>query len=398
MTTGSRRLTSVDAFRAITMLLMIFVNDLVLVNGVPSWLEHAGETEDRLGLADTVFPAFLFIVGLSIPFAIRRRAEKGFSRQQTFLHILLRSLSLLLMGFFQVNYEEYNNTGAVIPKYVWLLVTTIGLFLVWLDYPPGLDKRKKMGLRGGGILLLAAMALLYHGGTPEEPAWMGVHWYGILGLIGWSYGLCALVYLLVEDRWPVLATIVLFFLGFNIADTAGWLDRLQSIREHVWLVGSGSLPAMTMAGVLVAVLYRWGTEKGKGAQMLGILLVPALVLLAAGLVIRPLGGISKLRATPSWTMICIALSIASFVLLAFIMDIKGYQRWYEPLRPAGTSALTAYLLTYLHFAIFRLLGEGMRLPPAWRAGGIGIAKSIVFACLIVWITGRLEKRKIRLSI
>ena len=54
-----RRLASIDVFRAITMLLMIFVNDLVLDVKVPDWLEHAAEGEDRLGLADTVFPAFL---------------------------------------------------------------------------------------------------------------------------------------------------------------------------------------------------------------------------------------------------------------------------------------------------------------------------------------------------
>src|SRR5258707_15557759 len=106
----SRRLASIDTFRALTMFLMIFVNDLVLVKDVPAWLEHAGETEDRLGLADIVFPAFLFIVGLSIPFAIGGRIAKGFSRSSTLMHILQRSLALLVMGFHVVNYENYNGT------------------------------------------------------------------------------------------------------------------------------------------------------------------------------------------------------------------------------------------------------------------------------------------------
>ena len=65
----SRRLASIDAFRAITMFFMIFVNDLVFDFRVPDWLEHAREGEDRLGFADTIFPAFLFIVGCSIPLA-----------------------------------------------------------------------------------------------------------------------------------------------------------------------------------------------------------------------------------------------------------------------------------------------------------------------------------------
>src|ERR1700720_2825086 len=103
MTQAKRRLASVDSFRALTMFLMIFVNDLWSLSNVPEWLDHAGRTEDRMGLADTVFPAFLFIVGLSIPFAIRARASRGYSQKSTLFHILTRSLALLIMGVYHVN-------------------------------------------------------------------------------------------------------------------------------------------------------------------------------------------------------------------------------------------------------------------------------------------------------
>ena len=53
------RLDSIDVFRAITMLLMIFVNDLWTLEGIPAWLGHKEAGEEGLGLADTVFPAFL---------------------------------------------------------------------------------------------------------------------------------------------------------------------------------------------------------------------------------------------------------------------------------------------------------------------------------------------------
>src|SRR5579859_1837786 len=98
MTRITRRLASIDAFRAITMLLMIFVNDLILDFNVPEWLEHAKEGEDRLGLADTVFPAFLFIVGLSIPLAIKAGRHRGDTPMAAIGHILRRSLALLVMG------------------------------------------------------------------------------------------------------------------------------------------------------------------------------------------------------------------------------------------------------------------------------------------------------------
>src|SRR3954452_19953720 len=103
-----RRLLSIDVFRALTMLLMIFVNDFDGVEKVPEWIKHAHADEDALGFADVIFPAFLVIVGLSIPFAIKSRLSRGQSRGRVFATILLRSLALLVMGVYHVNLENYS--------------------------------------------------------------------------------------------------------------------------------------------------------------------------------------------------------------------------------------------------------------------------------------------------
>lgn len=71
------RIASIDILRAITMVLMIFVNDLWSLQDIPAWLGHVTREADGMGLADTVFPAFLFIVGMSIPFAVASRRKKG---------------------------------------------------------------------------------------------------------------------------------------------------------------------------------------------------------------------------------------------------------------------------------------------------------------------------------
>src|ERR1700760_4383945 len=109
-----KRLLSVDAFRALTMLLMIFINDLSGVRGMPSWMDHAKKMEDGMGFADTIFPAFLFIVGLSLPFALRNRIKRGDSNMSVFIYILTRSLALIVMGFFHVNMESYSD-NAILP-------------------------------------------------------------------------------------------------------------------------------------------------------------------------------------------------------------------------------------------------------------------------------------------
>ena len=77
---SSTRIYSIDVFRAITMLLMIFVNDFWTLTGIPSWLEHSAADQDFLGFSDIIFPSFLFIVGMSVPYAIQNRLAKGDSR------------------------------------------------------------------------------------------------------------------------------------------------------------------------------------------------------------------------------------------------------------------------------------------------------------------------------
>ena len=65
------RLASIDIFRGLTMTVMIFVNELSGVKGLPWWNYHMKANVDAMTYVDMVFPFFLFIVGLSMPLAIR---------------------------------------------------------------------------------------------------------------------------------------------------------------------------------------------------------------------------------------------------------------------------------------------------------------------------------------
>lgn len=393
----SRRLASIDAFRAITMFFMIFVNDLVFDFRVPDWLEHAREGEDRLGFADTIFPAFLFIVGCSIPLAIRHGHEKGFTRWDTVQHILRRSLALVIMGYFLVNYEEFTTGPAWISKFAWLLVVTLAFFFVWLVYPKEWPWWRKGIFRGIGIAVLALMALVYKGGTPQAPKGMEDYWWGILGLIGWAYLTCALLYLAIGDRLAGLGLVFLYFLAFSIAVCSG-MRWIRPALSYLSLGDSGGLSAFTMAGVMTTVYYRRMSEKGLAMKSIYILLAWVPVLVIAGLLLRPLKGISKLEVTPSWILICTGISVAFAAALAYVVDVRGKQDWYRWIRPAGTITLTCYLLPDIHFAIIQLLGPAWQLPEVLRTGVAGIIKSLVFAFLIVLLTGVLERRKIRLSV
>src|SRR5438477_13039093 len=91
------RIDSVDALRGLTILLMVFVNDLG--RAAPSWMHHIQPPNaDGMTLADIVFPAFLFLVGMSIPLAFERSQAAGKSKWAQLAHILTRTAGLLLMG------------------------------------------------------------------------------------------------------------------------------------------------------------------------------------------------------------------------------------------------------------------------------------------------------------
>src|SRR6195952_399303 len=198
-----KRILSIDAFRALTMLCMIFINDLSGVKGMPSWMDHAKRMEDSMGFADTIFPAFLFIVGLSIPLAVGRKMQKGESFNSIAFSILSRSFALIVMGFFHVNMENYNS-AAILPEAVWEILITVAFFLIWLDYSPTISNLKKYLLIGLGWFILLLMAFLYTGGSPNAPEGLDPSWWGILGIIGWAYLVCASIYFLAKGKFSIM--------------------------------------------------------------------------------------------------------------------------------------------------------------------------------------------------
>ena len=182
MKTG--RVQSIDVVRGLTVLLMLFVNDMAGVDDAPAWLKHIQPTTaDGLTLPDFVFPAFLFIVGLSIPFGIEARRGRGESWGSGWGHVLRRTASLLVIGVFMVNSPA--SDGGWLDPNIWWLLTYAGVILVWNDW--GGASRLVWGLRvAGGVVLLVA-AILFRG-TGTEPGFIELttQWWGILGLIGWA--------------------------------------------------------------------------------------------------------------------------------------------------------------------------------------------------------------------
>lgn len=393
------RIHSIDIFRGLTMLLMIFVNDFWTLEGVPKWLLHAKAGEDFLGFSDIIFPSFLFIVGLSIPFAIQARRDKGENRWQILQHILVRSLALLVMGVFIVNLENIYGEGIpLIGRSGWAIFMALAFLLIWNRYPRTPSRQRLFkGLQLTGVLILVGLFLLYAGGSADNPKTFQPHWWGILGLIGWTYLVSSSIYLFSGgERWAV-AGAWLFFCIFNLAAFAGWLGSLEVLHQlYLWPVGDGAFMAFTMGGVLTSVIYRHLKTGNAHLKFISVLLALAVLSFLFGYFTRPHWGVSKLAASPAWLGYCTAISLAVYAFLYWLVDVKGRKAWANFLKPAGTSTLTCYLIPYFWYPIVTLLG--MSLPVFLLNGFAGLVKSMFFALLIVGITAMINRFGIKLRI
>ena len=376
------------------MFFMIFVNDLWSLTGVPKWLEHTAAGEDGMGFSDVIFPLFLFIVGLSIPLAVNIRFKKKESGLKVLGHLLARTVALLVMGIYMVNYEVIYPEAMPIDNNYWQILMAAGIFLIWMDYKriPDMHKGLGLGLKIAGILLLAYLAWIYRGGTAENIVWMKPHWWGILGLIGWAYLLNSLLYLFVRERLIYLLPAFLLLLFMNVQEN-GFFEFLPGFK----LVISASNHVLVLAGVLCTVFYLKFRDKGKTLnQFLWPVTLVGLLFMAYGFLIRPVFPISKIFATPSWAAICIGISLLSYAILFVIIDKLGYYKWAGPVKPAGTSTLTCYLMPYFIYPMMVLFG--FQWPSFLSDGIMGIIRSLLFSLIIILFVGMLEKGKIRLRV
>lgn len=391
--TVSHRIASIDITRAVTMLLMIFVNDLWSVQNVPAWLEHTAAKDDGMGLADAVFPAFLFIVGMSIPYAIASRIKKGDSQLRLLRHVLERAVALLVMGLFLVNGEYLNGGLTGISRSAWNVICCTCFILIWNQYPKTWSKTVVNMLKGVGIVTLALMAYICRGG--ETGVTFSIYWWGILGLIGWAYLAAAVIYILGRGSLLINAVAWLVFIACSMAAHGGLTPKGSLLSMLLDPLADGAMPALVLAGVVVSQIFRKYTAAGKWQAVAGVLAAIAVVWLAAGFITRPVWGISKILATPSWVLICSATTTFLFIGIYWLCDLKNKANWFNIIRPAGSDTLLCYLVPYFVYAIMTATqATGLIQLSGWT----GILKSLLFAVVVIQLARLLIKAGIRLKL
>lgn len=410
---------------------MVFVNDVAGARAAPGWLRHVDASYDGMTLPDIVFPAFLFIAGVSIPLALGRALAQGTSRRTLLARVLSRTAALLAMGVVMVNGETYDPW----PRALWSTLAFGAMFLAFAVVPetPGRARSILRSCRLVGAIALAVLALAYRDDAGRmmilgplvqdgDAVWLRHSWWGILGLIGWAYLAGALVFLAVGRRreWLVGAAALLMALYVASASDLGgrlaarpWLDWAEPlvralgaaigwIHSHVSLGGTlGSQAGLTVAGVCLGSILTRGSDVQTPAARVRWALIFAAGLAIGGLLFDGLYGINKIRATPAWCLYCGAITTAIWVLLYWLVDQRGLRGWTRLVEPAGANPLFAYLLHPFACLIIGLIGGPIasgffyyRSLPA----PLAILGSLLMALLIVQATGWIARRGYRLRV
>lgn len=391
----AKRNNTIDILRAFVMFLMIFVNDFWTVRGVPHCLEHAGQNEDFLGLADYIFPAFLFVVGLSIPYAIERRYAKGHSELEMVFHVLGRSLALWVMGVFFANVEAGLSSDVVLSMPVFRILMIVGFCLVWNNYPKTTDVRKKTLftiLKISGVALLVYLSVIFR---DSRGGIFQARWWGILGSIGWTYLVCAFVYFAFRRNIFKHAVVWIVLVVLCMLESDNLIPRESFLQAFLKMlhIPPGAKTAFCMGGILTSLItMRTAGWKMKFKVLLSIGIIASLI--AAGSLTHGHWIVSKNLQTPPTLFYCTAAVISAYVLIAWLVS-KGWTKAFQIISPAGTSTLTCYLIPVFMTAVMRLLNFG----PVFQIDGIyGLLKCFIFSFICICVAGLLERIHIKLKI
>ncbi len=301
--TPTGRLTSLDVFRGLTVAGMILANN----GSGPTYAPLRHAEWDGWTPTDLIFPSFLFIVGVSITFALTKRIATSDGRRGVVGKIVRRSLILFGLGIVFAGFPRYDNWATiripgVLQRIALCYLATSLIFLV-------------TRVRGQVVALLGLLvgywALMTYVRVPE------------FGAGDWARG---------HDLGSYLDRLLLAgHIYKNDYDPEGLLSTLPSI-------------ATTLLGVLAGHWLR--SDRDRDATV-SALFVAGTFLVIAGSSWDAWFPINKALWTSSFVLLAGGWSSIGLAVCFWLVDIQGYRRWAVPFRALGTNPITAYALAAL---------------------------------------------------
>ncbi|MGA2027891.1 MAG: heparan-alpha-glucosaminide N-acetyltransferase domain-containing protein [Syntrophobacteraceae bacterium] len=299
------RLVSLDAFRGFTIAMMILVNSPGDTGAVYSHLSHVAW--NGWTFADTVFPSFLFIVGVSIVFSFAKQEGEDIRNSAFMVRLFRRTIILFALGLFLNLFPTFH-------------LSTVRI--------PGVLQRIALCYFFASLIVLNA---------------------GLRGRILWLIGLLA-------SYWLMMRFIPVPGIGAGVLEPgknfAAWVDSLF-LRGHMWSYYGGkwdpegivsTIPAIatTLFGVLTA---QWLKSSLPERRKVAGMVCAGVVLLIAAYILDPWLPINKGIWTSTFSILMAGMAIVCLAFFHWLIDIEDFSRWAKPLIILGLNPITVYVLS-----------------------------------------------------
>jgi hypothetical protein len=391
--TNFNRISSIDIMRGLLIFLMLVFN-YPGSETLPSWLQN---DPFIFGKTCWIFPGFLFLTGLSIPFSFNVRISRGDQQPQVMRHILTRFISLLIIGLLLINILRIDSEITGMSRSLWSVAALAGIFLVWNDYADGDSNFFTItGLKLFGMAVLTFLVFKFRSGQAENNGSLIIGWWGYPGLIGWGYLTSALIYLFFRRSAFMLIILSLAFLALNIVSDLQILVLPELVGSIFGPVINGYVPFVVLTGMLTGIVIRSFSSSEYG-KVIGILAGIMIVLSASGIVIL-LTGILPVTGTTALTLISSGACILLYLIIYLIADIRNMTAWSSFMRPAGENSLTTYIAPLLVYYLVVASGLPVFFFQDPEKPVLMIAGSLVWAFLMVQLTVLLVRLNIRLKL
>jgi predicted acyltransferase len=368
------RLLSLDVFRGVTILAMILVNNPGTWGDTYWPLAHA----DWHGWTptDLIFPFFLFIVGTSLAYSMRK----------------------------------YRDGAQVAPAVYWRIVRRTAL-LIFLGWFPG----------------LAFRLVGYFGGDESSLDFGTFRVFGVLVRIGLVYFCASMIVLHISLRGQIVLGIVLL-LGYwgllawlpnphdyeaNLSrdgNLVGLVDRSVVGQDHMYRAGGKTDPEgllSTLPAIVTSLLGYW---TGLFIQHSGVNYRTVAMLVVVGLVCAAIGQgwgnyfpINKKIWTSSFVLLTGGLAMVGLAGCLLKFDIWGWRRLARPFEVVGINAIFVFVASGLVATALGRTHVGELTTQKWlydalftswisdpKLASLGYAIMIVaFWWFVCWVMSRL---------
>ncbi len=312
------RLRSLDVFRGITIAGMLLVNNPGSWDHVYAPLDHAewnGWTP-----TDTIFPFFLFIVGVAMTFSFGAQLARGQKRGRIFVKAVRRSVTLFGLGLLLAAFPYYN-----------------------LD--PG-------HLRIMGVLQRIALCFLAASAVYLFVPRRGRPWVAAVLLLGY---------------WAAMTLVPVPGHGAGDLVTkdgslAAYVDRMVLGTNHLWAAAKtwdpegllSTIPAV--ATVLLGIFAgEWLRSARPPAERATGLFFAGNALMAAGLVWNPVFPINKNLWTSSYVLFMGGMAMVGLAMCYWLVDVRGVRKWTRPFTVYGMNAIAAFFLSGVFARLLNLV-------------------------------------------